>query len=309
MRLVVTAVVAAAVVAATQAPRAAPSTPIIVELFTSEGCSSCPPADTLLESLVNSQPISGAQVIGLGLHVDYWDQLGWKDRFSSAALTHRQQLYGTRFNRQSIYTPQMVVDGRAEFVGSDANAARKAIGRALDVRHGVVRIAIQPPAADRLSVSVTASELPRGTGGPSPLIEDHLPGGASRLAALLLPQIPVFSVFAPGHPGAALRNLVLVQPRRTTSDHGDIVVAITEDHLRSDVKRGENHGRTLTHAAVVRHLAAIGEAANEGATSARADILLARYWQREHLNIVAFVQERRSRTILASAVATLPAVR
>ncbi len=95
-------------------------TPVIVELFTSEGCSDCPPADTLLEKLIATQPIAGAEIIGLGQHVDYWDRLGWKDRFSSAALTARQQLYQTRFGTESIYTPQMVVDGRAEFVGSDA---------------------------------------------------------------------------------------------------------------------------------------------------------------------------------------------
>src|SRR6185295_16209008 len=95
-------------------------TPVIVELFTSEGCSDCPPADTLLDRLIATQPVAGAEIIGLGQHVDYWDRLGWKDRFSSAALTNRQRQYQARFNTESIYTPQMVVDGRAEFVGSDA---------------------------------------------------------------------------------------------------------------------------------------------------------------------------------------------
>src|ERR1700730_14496258 len=114
--------------------RAAPPTPGIVQLFTSEGCSDCPPADTLLEKLIGTQPIAGAEIIGLGQHVDYWDRLGWKDRFSSAALTNRQQLYQTRFGTESIYTPQMVVDGRAEFVGSDASAARKAIEKTLGPR-------------------------------------------------------------------------------------------------------------------------------------------------------------------------------
>ena len=107
--------------------RASGPTPVILELFTSEGCSDCPPADTLLETLIATQPVPGVEIIGLGQHVDYWDRLGWKDRFSSAALTNRQQLYQTRFNTESIYTPQMVVDGRAEFVGSDAGAARRAL--------------------------------------------------------------------------------------------------------------------------------------------------------------------------------------
>src|SRR5712692_5825374 len=87
------------------AARAAPPTPILVELFTSEGCSDCPPADALLEKLIASQPTSGVEIIGLGQHVDYWDRLGWKDRFSSTALTERQQLYQRRFKTESIYTP------------------------------------------------------------------------------------------------------------------------------------------------------------------------------------------------------------
>jgi len=102
------------------------TSPVVVELFTSEGCSSCPPADALLTEL-DHQPIPGAEVIALGLHVDYWNQLGWVDRFSSNEFTHRQNEYGRRFGLDSVYTPQMVVDGRYEFVGNDSNRARKVI--------------------------------------------------------------------------------------------------------------------------------------------------------------------------------------
>jgi len=247
---------AVALLIASGGVHAAPPTPVIVELFTSEGCSDCPPADTLLDTLIATQPIAGVEIIGLGQHVDYWDPLGWKDRFSSAALTSRQQLYQARFSTSSIYTPQMVVNGRAEFVGSDAAAARRAIERAQTTPHGVVRLTIdadvvRDAAPHIVAVSVTASDLPRLGRG----------------------------------------------------DRADLIVAVTESGLRTDVKRGENHGRTLTHAAVVRHMATIGQVASDGSTSvsAHADIPLAADWRRNHLTVVAFVQEIRGRTILASA--------
>src|SRR4051794_27969654 len=120
---------------------------VVLELFTSEGCSSCPPADQFLQRLVDSQPIADVQIIALGEHVDYWDRLGWKDRFSSALFTTRQQTYGNTFNLSSIYTPQIVVDGRAELVGTDAEAARLAIERARAQAHGTVRIALDARAA------------------------------------------------------------------------------------------------------------------------------------------------------------------
>ena len=242
---------------------AAPPMPVIVELFTSEGCSDCPLADTLLEELIATQPVAGAEIIALGQHVDYWDRLGWKDRFSSAALTNRQQLYQTRFGTESIYTPQMVVDGRSEFVGSDAAAARKAIERALTAPHGPMTIAVARPFQGRdrgaespaLQVELSVTDLPKGARG----------------------------------------------------DRADIIVMITESGLRTDVKRGENHGRTLSHAPVVRYLATIGQIASDGVTSgsARADIPLAAEWQRDRLAVVSFVQQVRGRTILAAASAPL----
>lgn len=97
--------------------------PVLVELFTSEGCSSCPPADHLLAQLDPS-------AIVLSEHVDYWDHQGWKDRFSSHAFTERQENYARRFRLDGPYTPEMVVDGAAEFVGSDSQRAVEEIGKA-----------------------------------------------------------------------------------------------------------------------------------------------------------------------------------
>jgi len=256
MRTIAGLVAILASVSSPGAVAARPPVPIVVELFTSEGCSSCPPADAFLQKLVETQPLTGAEIIALGEHVDYWDQQGWKDRFSSPALTARQQVYGARFNIESVYTPQMVVDGRAEFVGSDAGAARRALERALVIPHGSVRVDLNAgsatPATRALAVTVTSSGLPPG------------------------------------------------------SDRADVVVALTEDGLRSDITRGENHGRVLTHAAVVRYLAHAGEVPRDGSSGVHAEIPIAADWQRARLRIVAFVQERRSRAILAAAALPVP---
>jgi len=100
--------------------------PVLVELFTSEGCSSCPPADALLGRLVGHPP-KGTRVVALGEHVDYWDGLGWKDRFSSAVFTHRQEAYARAMGSGSIYTPELVVGGRLALPGGEDSAARSAI--------------------------------------------------------------------------------------------------------------------------------------------------------------------------------------
>jgi hypothetical protein len=127
---VIVAAIGIVVLSAGRSSAPAPRVPVLVELFTSEGCSSCPPADQLLARLQNEQPVDAAEIVPVALHVDYWDRLGWKDRFSSAAFTDRQQSYGHIFGEDKVYTPQMVVDGRDEFVGSDRGAAEKTVREA-----------------------------------------------------------------------------------------------------------------------------------------------------------------------------------
>jgi hypothetical protein len=115
-------------------------TPVLVELFTSEGCSSCPPADAVLARLLKEQPNTDAEIITLALHVDYWNRLGWKDEFSDAKYSERQSRYADKFNSEQVYTPQMVVDGQKEFVGSNFGNAKNAVAEAAKNKKASVEI-------------------------------------------------------------------------------------------------------------------------------------------------------------------------
>ncbi len=203
---------------------------VIVELFTSEGCSSCPPADELLARLRQEQPKNGGDVIPLGFHVDYWNYLGWQDRFSSAAYSKRQEAYARVLRTEGPYTPQMIVDGEEEFVGSDASRARRAIRQAA-AQAAAANIDLSWAARDKLLVRVSAHDL----------------------------------------------------------NSGDVLLAVTEDNLSTQIKAGENNGHTLHHSAVVREFRRIGQV-QEGNFEAGVPLKLEKEWKRNDLRVVVFVQ-------------------
>ena len=238
-------------------PKAATSSsgnvPVLVELFTSEGCSSCPPADDLLSRLVTDEAIPGVEVIALGEHVDYWNNLGWTDPYSKADFSQRQRGYAEAFNLESVYTPQMIVDGHEEFVGGNWNRARTAIVSAAKNKKG------------RIDLTVTENaDL------------DYKP--------------------------AVIRLTVQVRdlPGRSSDEDLEVLLAITEYNLQTQVSRGENSGRYLRHSAVVRELNVLGQiAANDKGFVIEKPIMISPDWRREKLHAIAFVQERRSHRVIA----------
>ncbi len=244
---------------AAQGDAAAPSpangkrTPVIVELFTSEGCSSCPPADALLASLEKTQPVPGAEVIALKEHVDYWNHLGWRDPYSSALFSARQNEYAQTLRNDTVYTPQMIVDGQTEFSGSDGSRARQAIARAARTPKAAVHLSWKPDSAS----------------GNTPALAI----GVEQLAPITPGDIP------------------------------EVYLAITESGLHSEVTRGENAGRKLDHFDVVRELKRIGQVKTKAPASFAAEprVKIASGWKRENLRAVVFVQEARSRRVLAAA--------
>ena len=134
---------------------------VVAELFTSEGCSSCPPADTVLSTLMHDQPLPSIEVVGLGEHVDNWDHLGWRDPYSSAAFSARQSDYSARvFRSGDIYTPQLIVDGQFEAVGSDIRAVRAAIVKSASAPKVAVDIDAATPDRGKANIRVRLRAAP-----------------------------------------------------------------------------------------------------------------------------------------------------
>jgi hypothetical protein len=162
---------------------------VLVELFTSEGCSDCPPADALLQRLDRSQPVNGAELIVLSEHVDYWNGIGWKDPYSSHEYSQRQNAYAGLFGLGSVYTPQMVVDGRFEFVGSDERRAIQAVENASQAEKIAVNLtSVHAEPNHVLALHIDAAQLPSSSTAKSASVllaiadesdESHVSGGES----------------------------------------------------------------------------------------------------------------------------------
>ena len=206
----------------------------LVELFTSQGCSSCPRADQLLSRLVAA---GDSNIIALSFHVDYWDRLGWKDPFSASEYTLRQRQYAKTFGSSSIYTPQMIVNGSANFVGSDEAKAKAAIARALKRDSDPIGLTVKGIEQNEIAITYH--------------ISDQLP------------------------------------------DSRVLHLAVVERNITTQVKRGENGGRTLRHDNVVRALETLKYP--NAQNTARIAIPDGVKW--EDASLVAFVQDTQTMKI------------
>jgi hypothetical protein len=225
--------------------------PILVELFTSEGCSSCPPADAFLRKLDATQPIPGAQLIVLSEHVDYWDHDGWRDPYSSSLFTDRQSGYCHALRVDEPYTPQMIVDGGALLKITDPAQMGQVFQKAA--------------AAPKVAVTIRSVAVDGKT------ISGHIQ--------------------AQGGPEKA---------------EADVYVAVALDHAESQVERGENQGRHLTHTAVVEYLKKIGKLPGGGSFDQDFQLKIKSAADPANLRVVAFVQESSEGKVLGAALQKPP---
>jgi hypothetical protein len=242
-----------------QAPKAALGEtsalqPVVLELFTSEGCSSCPPADAFVKQLDDAGQTDDVEIIAIEEHVDYWDRLGWRDPFSSHDWTERQEQYARAFHHDGPFTPQFVVNGRSELSGSSARKARQDIVEAAKLPGADLHLRLNSVSPRSVEFYITVGSLP--------------PEGHS--AHLLL--------------------------------------AVTERGLSSNVLRGENEGRNLSHAPVLRSLTRlhIPQENPSGVSEMKAKIALDPSWKRENLRFVIFLQDQKSLHIVGAAMSTIP---
>jgi hypothetical protein len=234
--------------AQTAAPSQHPKV-VLVELFTSEGCSDCPPADALLRRINGAKTATGQLIVGISEHVTYWNRLGWADPFSAEEYTDRQNGYGESLKLESVYTPQMVVNGSEQFVGSDRSSLERALQREqAQASTADVRIVSASVLGGKLDVTFSANG--------------------------------------------------------DKSAHGaEILAVLTDDLDQSNVLRGENSGRSLSHVAVARKMVRVGKL-QAGEQQTMELPLPASFQQKQGHHLVLFAQAAGQGSILgADAVA------
>jgi hypothetical protein len=217
----------------------------VVELFTSEGCSSCPPADRLVAALESS---SGHFIV-LGEHVDYWDADGWKDRYSSPLFSARQQEYGTATRSANVFTPQVVVNGRASGTASDAFELSRALQEGAYKGRATVELSI----SEAKTLSLKVSKLPEG------------------------------------------------------GNKADVLLAIAESGIETQVGAGENAGVKLRHVPVVHSLTQLTELDPDkpGEYGAQVRLNVRPEWNRDNLRVVVLVQDQKNLHILGAGMLLL----
>jgi hypothetical protein len=215
----------------------------LMEMFTSEGCMNCPAAYPVVDDVVKEYSKNGQNVILLDYHVDYWNRGGWTDPYSNHAFTNRQMNYARALQNSGLYTPQMIVNGKSEFVASDAVQEQTAVGKALTLQPDyLLKTALTPSAAkDSVILHYSVSPVPLGS---------------------------------------------------------TIYVALVQDKATTEVKGGENKGKTLTHYNIVRAFTSRTVQANSG------DVLVPLVKPRgnddAHFSVVAFIQQPDMQVISAS---------
>ena len=241
----------------------------VVELFTSEGCSSCPPADKLLAEVIELADRENAQIFGLSFHVGYWNRLGWTDPFSSTENTQRQYWYSSSFNRASVYTPQAIVNGQWEFVGSDSKLMAESL-----------RAALQTKPTGTLTIESLKLESDQKNKNHE---SDKNGEDKSRTIQVTL-----------NHKDLGDR-------------YDDIVIniAAAERNLKVDVPRGENRGRQLSHQNVVRAFQTITP--DPAKPQPTVTLTLPDDLKTENTSIIIYAQNKESRHIINAAAAKIPA--
>jgi hypothetical protein len=209
----------------------------LLELYTSEGCSSCPPADELMGRIQNEYKENNVYV--LAYHVDYWDRQGWKDVFSDADYTKRQYDYAKFLGKEPIYTPQLIVNGKADYIASQETA----------VRNGI-KSALSKPVTTNLSLEASQAN----------------------------------------------NNLNVNYNIEGTFKNSSLLIAIVQKEAKTNVKRGENANRVLSHYQIVRHLHSVDLKDKKGTVS----IHLPKSFNKKDFEVIGFIQDKNTGNILGA---------